>query len=218
MKKATRAQLSVGARYGSLTVKAVYRVPEHDRAQAIASCDCGNEWTGDLAGLKRGVVESCGCVGRRRRRESTRKPPGFAALTKPIAVYKYKAQNHNQTWTLTDEETRTLMLSRCWYEQPGQPCKPNQAAARLEKVDYYGLDRVDNTRGYEPGNVVPCCKRHNFMKKDFSLEGLKWLVARMEAHQALAADPNFSPETSFTPSPSVGVASSTAALDYAYEE
>lgn len=29
-----------------------------------------------------------------------------------------------------------------------------------------GLDRIDNSRGYEPGNVVPCCGRCNRIRSD----------------------------------------------------
>lgn len=29
-----------------------------------------------------------------------------------------------------------------------------------------GLDRIDSTRGYEPGNVTPCCKDCNYAKHE----------------------------------------------------
>ena len=37
---------------------------------------------------------------------------------------------------------------------------------------YNGIDRVDNEKGYEEGNVVPCCKicnvaKHDMEQKDF---------------------------------------------------
>ena len=33
-----------------------------------------------------------------------------------------------------------------------------------------GIDRVDNTRGYELGNIVPCCSLCNYMKRDFTVD------------------------------------------------
>jgi len=39
---------------------------------------------------------------------------------------------------------------------------------------YNGLDRTDNTLGYEPDNVVPCCKVCNRMKSEMPVED--WLV------------------------------------------
>lgn len=62
----------------------------------------------------------------------------------------------------------------------GQPCVYcGDAPANTYKVwdegtcfplRYQGIDRVDNLRGYEPDNVVPCCKRCNAAKNDGTLE------------------------------------------------
>lgn len=44
-----------------------------------------------------------------------------------------------------------------------QPCSYCGGA-----VATVGLDRVDNTRGYLPGNVTPCCSLCNWMKREHS--------------------------------------------------
>jgi hypothetical protein len=44
------------------------------------------------------------------------------------------------------------------------------------------LDRVDNTKGYVPGNVVIISLRANCIKRDASLEELKQIVAYMQEH------------------------------------
>ena len=47
---------------------------------------------------------------------------------------------------------------------------------KYKPLAYNGLDRVDNSRGYEPSNVVPCCRRCNRAKDDMSSqEFMKWL-------------------------------------------
>jgi hypothetical protein len=41
---------------------------------------------------------------------------------------------------------------------------------------YNGLDRVDNNRGYEKDNIVPCCETCNKAKLQMSLgEFLNWI-------------------------------------------
>lgn len=37
-------------------------------------------------------------------------------------------------------------------------------------IETIGLDRIDNTRGYEVGNVVPCCGVCNRMKSNMTRE------------------------------------------------
>jgi len=46
-----------------------------------------------------------------------------------------------------------------------------------DEITTIGLDRVDTERGYEPDNIVSCCKRCNEMKMDEELSG--W-VSRMK--------------------------------------
>lgn len=40
-----------------------------------------------------------------------------------------------------------------------------------------GIDRIDSRRGYEPGNVAPCCRNCNYMKKHMDLERFKVHIA-----------------------------------------
>jgi hypothetical protein len=52
-----------------------------------------------------------------------------------------------------------------------QPCE--YCGGQLNKQGL-GLDRIDNSKGYIPGNVVPCCKNCNIMKNSFlSYEEMK---------------------------------------------
>jgi len=41
---------------------------------------------------------------------------------------------------------------------------------------YSGIDRLDSSKGYEPGNVVPCCKQCNWAKNDIAYDKfLEWI-------------------------------------------
>lgn len=46
------------------------------------------------------------------------------------------------------------------------------------------LDRVDNTKGYVPGNVQVLSLRANNMKNDSTIEELELVLAYMKAHAA----------------------------------
>jgi hypothetical protein len=59
----------------------------------------------------------------------------------------------------------------CKYDGNGN-CKPNcvnvkgynRKSAYPEPFYYFGIDRVDNSKGYTLDNCVPCCAAHNIMK------------------------------------------------------
>jgi hypothetical protein len=61
-----------------------------------------------------------------------------------------QAKRRGKTWNLTFEEYMSVTEGKaCHY------CDGNLPVAGC------GLDRMDNDRGYEIGNVVPCCERCN---------------------------------------------------------
>ena len=58
--------------------------------------------------------------------------------------------------------------------QGGQPFSPS-------------LDRIDSSKGYEPGNVMVISKRANSMKSDATVEEVEMLLAWMKRAQPLQA-------------------------------
>ena len=68
---------------------------------------------------------------------------------------KYAAKRRRKAFTLSFEEYEGIITQPCKY------C--NQS---LYDETGVGLDRIDNTKGYEPGNVNPCCKTCNRIRKD----------------------------------------------------
>lgn len=56
-----------------------------------------------------------------------------------------------------------LIMEPCYY------CNDIGVNSR-KGFRYNGLDRIDNTKGHELSNIVPCCKICNFSKKDFTKE------------------------------------------------
>ena len=69
---------------------------------------------------------------------------------------KSNAKIRGLAFTLTKEEYTNLINSHCDYcdNELGSPTNSTG----------YGLDRLDNDRGYEIDNVVPCCVVCNLMR------------------------------------------------------
>ena len=92
-----------------------------------------------------------------------------------IASYKNHARSRDLQFSLTETECEALFGEPCWY------CgiEPSNISGRSENngsFTYNGIDRVDNSQGYTPANVVTCCKQCNSSKSDLSLnEFLDWI-------------------------------------------
>lgn len=69
--------------------------------------------------------------------------------------YKQNARERNLVWSLTEKEFMSFWQKSCYY------CGG--------KIKTIGLDRIDNLRGYEMSNVIPCCEMCNRMKMAYSL-------------------------------------------------
>jgi hypothetical protein len=156
--------IEVGDRFGRLVVRELVRIPKgnhptHTVKAARCRCDDGNEIVVPLQQLRRGKAKSCGCL----RRET-------AAATGRRTATTHGMRDHSlfETWH--------GMVARCHnpkadnylnYGARGiQVCPewrdpvtgPQAFIAYVEKLPHYGepgrtLDRVNNDRGYAPGNV-----------------------------------------------------------------
>ena len=73
---------------------------------------------------------------------------------KKYSLLKKGAKQRGYNWNLTYEQFMTFWQKPCYY-----------CGAKIKTI---GLDRVDNSRGYEIDNVVPCCTRCNLMKRILS--------------------------------------------------
>jgi 5-methylcytosine-specific restriction endonuclease McrA len=70
------------------------------------------------------------------------------------AAAKAVAKHRGKEWTLSKQLHEYLLRQPCYY--CGGKLNPTGS----------GLDRIDNTRGYHPDNVVPCCYDCNSIKGD----------------------------------------------------
>ena len=70
--------------------------------------------------------------------------------------YILSAKARNYTMNLAFDEFKSLVLSQCHY------------CHYYKDDEVNGIDRVDNSKGYEKDNCVTCCESCNMMKHAFS--------------------------------------------------
>lgn len=78
-------------------------------------------------------------------------------------IFKSGAKVRNKTWNLTQEQVAKIITSNCRYCLRYFP----------EKM---GIDRIDNSIGYELNNVAPCCNQCNKAKHIMSISEFKELI------------------------------------------
>lgn len=89
----------------------------------------------------------------------------YAAGRERFRYARKSARARGLEWALSESTWRALIEKPCSY------CGEALAVSKCG----IGLDRLDNDRGYEPGNVAPCCIRCNRARNTF------FTTAEMEA-------------------------------------
>lgn len=168
-----------GNRYGRLTV--VSRCGSlKGQAAWICRCDCGETVTTRGVSLRTGNTKSCGCIRSEVTRAAQLLPPGRAARNRAISNMKGNAKTRGLTWTIDDDVVDRLVAMDCHY----CGCPPSNLVIGWPGSGdfvYSGIDRVDNRKGYETGNVVPCCALCNSAKNDLSVEEFEAWAIRLAA-------------------------------------
>lgn len=130
--------------------------------------------------LRCGRSPSCGCISRERDIETV-----WSDLLK-------KHDRRGWDCHLTLPQIKAVMKVPCSYcgKEPSNihrlrykvDGKYRRGVDPSMEVRWSGLDRVDSTKGYIPGNVVPCCRECNRMKTDFPVDVFYALIERIRSH------------------------------------
>lgn len=122
----------------------------------------------------------------RRKKEIEQATNPKIAMLECVRQYKKKADKRVIPWKLSIEECQALFEQHCLYcdSPPAQISKSMHGSQYL----FTGIDRKDNSLGYEIGNVVPCCKFCNFAKHKHSMKEFQaWLDDIAAYYPTLAA-------------------------------
>jgi len=156
-----------GTRFGKLTVI------DNDRRMSgkvacLVRCDCGEEKLLWNFNLRQGIV-SCGC--------SMHSAKGDADWKRLRSHVLHKAKMRGFVFDLNLEQVKFLCQQPCYYckEEPENAIRwrfksRGGIVVQYKATKYSGLDRLDSSRGYVSGNVLPCCKFCNLAKRDYSIE------------------------------------------------
>lgn len=176
-----------GQRFGRLLVigyqPGIYTGEEVRRGKWICRCDCGNEKLVLRTNLndKRGnrATRSCGCQNAEALLRRTA-PPGHSGFAKLYASYVASARGRKIDFSLSKPEFRALTSQNCHYcgIEPSQISKSKASASAYK---YNGIDRVDNSVGYEWSNCVPCCSTCNYAKRNMSYNDFMAWTKRFSA-------------------------------------
>lgn len=121
----------------------------------------------------------------------TKRTAGETAHYYLFLELKKNARKRGITWNITLEQTKALVLGDCHYcgSAPSLEASPLKHMGLSQKnieeamIVRNGIDRVDSSKNYEPGNVVSCCRDCNLAKLDRSADAFLYWVAKVMAHQ-----------------------------------
>lgn len=188
-----QAEDLTGQKFGRLAVvqKAGKR---HGENVWLCRCDCGQEVSVKISNLKSGTSQSCGCLAAevaavvarnnfKHRIIRTTLPFGESSLNGLYQNYVRGARKRNLVFDISKETFRGLTQMACNYcgAEPSRSFKGNRGHGGWK---YNGLDRVDNSIGYTPQNVVPCCIDCNRAKHAMTLSAFHAWIRRL--HQKLS--------------------------------
>lgn len=165
-----------GEKFFRLTVIKITDIYKNDRRYWECKCDCGNTTLAYGSKLRSGELKSCGCL----HLERIRKPVGEGQLNRFERSYKNGAKIRNIEYNLETYQFRQIIKQNCHYCN-SEPMPRNDLCNSTTRKKYSykdnssewceqqwvnvnGIDRKDNTIGYNLNNCLPCCINCNKMK------------------------------------------------------
>lgn len=187
-----KKSIIIGTVIGDLTVTKYLGSKKYNNTY-LCTCSCGNTREVKLTHLLSNTVTNCGCKNFVSKSHGNKKfNPAMASFRAKAANYKTLARKRGIEYALTYEEAISLLQGNCYYcdSKPSNEYnarkrnrvntknKINYAANNSDEytIYYNGIDRVDNSKGYIPGNVVSCCTTCNTAKLTSSFSEFKdWI-------------------------------------------
>lgn len=89
----------------------------------------------------------------------------LSATSRILTIYRSRARRRGREFALSWGDVHALVWNPCAY----CGAAPTNTITLWDETDdfilrYQGIDRIDNSIGYVPGNVAPCCAACNSAK------------------------------------------------------
>lgn len=162
---------------------------DKEKSLWLCKCKCGNIKYVRSNQLAKGRVKSCGCLFRGPRVNKRRIDNNTLKLTL-FKVYQKAAKNKHKNFSLTENEFVKLITSDCYYCGSSPKNTNKKFRTYDKKFRYNGIDRIDNTKGYEIDNCVSCCVICNKAKSTLHIDEFKDWIKRIYNKQFGKEDPN----------------------------
>lgn len=176
----------IGETHGRLTVLAFDHYSGKHRRHYLCECACGGRKVVQATLLRNGNTRSCGCLATESRR-GQRLPDNAGVVNQIILQYRRHARDRNIPYHLERDQVDALVRRPCHY--CGDPAGNLKRTKNCpEGFAHNGIDRLNASKAYETGNVVPCCGTCNIAKGTRShQEFIEW-AARIAEHTRTMAD------------------------------
>lgn len=148
-------------------------------------CDCGATCFVETKRFRKANPQDCCKKCADRRSSQARIKVDFGSIRNLIFKrYKRASVKRKQAFTLSFEEFSLLIQQNCHY--CGAVPRINSSDAERVRVEEQftrnGVDRLDSSIGYIPGNVVSCCVDCNRAKLDMDYSKFLDLVSKIYKH------------------------------------
>lgn len=128
--------------------------PDKRKGYVLAQCVCGKIKKLRGRTIKDNTSRNCGCKKGTKRRGIQKIPGTDSALTSLYFLYKKRAERKLMKFELSLVQFQNITSSNCYYCS----APPSNRIQKHKYIYYYnGIDRIDNSKGYEDNNVLPCC-------------------------------------------------------------
>jgi hypothetical protein len=169
-----------GAVFGKLKVVSPADRGKQGNFRWLCICECGNTTKvsgSQLHGTPNRKPQTK-CQDCRNKELSATPASVESAVNHLFGNYKVCARNRGIEFSLNRIDFVDLIYRPCHYcgRPPSQFCRKGKAI-----LTYSGVDRQDNSLGYDVHNCVPCCKQCNQAKMNYpKVEFLLWLKRAYE--------------------------------------
>lgn len=144
MKKSNRLIDITGKRYGRLLVQSYAGAGKWN-----CLCDCGEITSPLKLNLVKGNTKSCGCIKVEKKHELAKKHGFYGTKAYKSWCSIKKRCTNSKDPSYKNYGGKGILLCDKWINNPKEFCEYIGIAPTAK----HSIDRIDNSKGYEPGNI-----------------------------------------------------------------